>query len=143
MDGGLGGDAGGISGLLELIREHKAALEYDLIALGLRLAWLGSEALSWRDLLVIVQQSPADCALARALNPDLAWGGLTEYLLAHISDTVSWLQWAKTEDGSKNRNHPKLWPRPGVEVPEKKPVTTVPLDEAIARLGWKKTEGVD
>ena len=30
-----------------------------------------------------------------------------ERLLALIFDTVSWLKWAKTEDGLNNVNHPK------------------------------------
>lgn len=38
--------------------------------MGLRLDWLGTEALSWRDLLVITQQSPATSALTRARYPE-------------------------------------------------------------------------
>ena len=113
-----------------------------MIALGLRLDWLGSEALSWRDLLVIIRQSPADSAVVRAMDPDSHWG-LSEHLLAQVVDNTSWLVWAKTEDGSKNRNRPQPWPRPGVEPDEGKSVkgTPIPLDEAARRLGWSM-EGV-
>ena len=38
--------------------------------MGLRLDWLGTPALSWRDLWVIVQQSPPGSAIQRAALPD-------------------------------------------------------------------------
>ena len=69
MAGGVRGGRGGIGGLLRLLREHGEAVEYDLIALGLRLDDLGTERLSWRDLLVIARQSPPGSALNRALDP--------------------------------------------------------------------------
>jgi len=40
---------------------------------------------------------------------------LTNQLLAVIADCLRWLQWAKTEDGSKGYNMPEPIERPGVK----------------------------
>lgn len=122
-----------------LLREHREAVEYDLIALGLRLDWLTSEALSWRDLLVIVRQAPPGSAVARAVEPEHSGWGISEHLLALVADYLAWIQWTKTEDGQKNRNRPKPIERPGVERPtdtRKIGADPVPIAELEAFLGW-------
>ena len=133
---------GGIRDLLALLREHGEAVEYDLIRLGLRLDWLGTEALSWRDLHVIARQAPTDSALARSVEPDLATWGLSEQLLAMVADYLAWMQWAKTEDGAKGRRMPKRIPRPGVEdgLTETRTFGSdpVPIDELEDFLGWAR-----
>ena len=53
--------------------------------------------------------------LVAGLRPDsrtvMAENGIKDtnrlLILASISDTLRWLQWAKTKNGSKNRNKPK------------------------------------
>lgn len=115
MARGLRGHCGGSASLRQLIAEHKEAIEYDLICLGLRLDWLGTKRLSWRDLLVIVRQSPRTSALKRATLGEQAEWGLSEQLAAASFDVLAWLKWAQTEDGAKGRNHPEPLPRPGVE----------------------------
>lgn len=115
MARGLRGDRGGIAGLRELIRQHKEAVEYHLISLGLRLAWLGTAALTWRDLLVIVKQAPAGSSIHRATGGEEAEWGLTQQLLAALFDTQQLLVWMQSEDGSKGRNRPRPLRRPGVE----------------------------
>lgn len=112
----LRGHGGGIAGLCELIRQHKEAVEYHLITLGLRLAWLGTSALSWRDLLVIVKQCPRDSGLYHAVSgPDANWG-LIEHLLADVFDALQIANWQRIGDPQLPR--PKPLPRPGVEPPE-------------------------
>lgn len=111
MAGRLGGHRGGIEGLLQLIDEHGEALEYDLIRLGLRLDDLGTERLSWRDLLVIVQHSPRDSALARDLLGDDALWGVTEHLLASLLDAVQMGNWQR--GGKPHAPKPKPVRRPG------------------------------
>lgn len=112
----LRGHGGGIAGLCELIRQHKEAVEYHLITLGLRLAWLGTSALSWRDLHVIVKQCPRDSGLYHAVSgPDADWG-LPEHLLANVFDGIQTLIWMQSEDGAKGVNRPEPLPRPGVVV---------------------------
>lgn len=114
--------------------------------MGLRLDWLASEALSWRDLLVIVRQAPQSSAVARAVEPEQSTWGLSEQLLALVADYLAWLQWAQTEDGSKNRNRPKPIPRPGVESDDEvrkfgsDPVALNALDEF---LGWAADKVVE
>ena len=48
---------------------------------------------------------PQDSRVMRQVDPANAWGW-QEHLLADIVNRVRWLQWAKTPDGAKNRNHP-------------------------------------
>lgn len=103
--------------------------------MGLRLEWLGTELLSWRDLLVIVHQSPADSAIARTLSPDLMWG-LPEHLLAAMYDTLRVLVWQNTKDGKRNRNRPEPLTRPGISSKDKTTLGngSMSLDEAEAWL---------
>lgn len=61
------------------------AIEYELIKLGLRIEWLGSPALSWRDLKVIVHHLPPDSALGQAFEPDRwQWADIKTQLLASM-----------------------------------------------------------
>ncbi len=131
------GNAGGILGLLELLDEHQEAVERELIELGLRLRWLGTDRLSWRDLLVVVRQSPPGSPIDRAMNPDHMWG-LPEQLAASIVDSLRIANWMQTEDGSKNRNQPKPLPRPGVVDPDQTIFGEgpLPIDELDEFLGW-------
>jgi len=85
----------------------------------LRLRQLGSDALSWRDLLVIAQHSEAGTALQTARHPEEAGWGLSEHLLAVVADAVISGNWMQSKDGQRNRNRPKQIQRPGV-VPDKK-----------------------
>jgi hypothetical protein len=64
MAGRQHGDIGGINSLGRLIGEHRGALNRDLIDAGTSLAKLGSEALTWADLLDFVNYAPLDSALA-------------------------------------------------------------------------------
>lgn len=132
-------DAGGIRSLRELIGSHSEAVEFDLIGLGLRLDWLGSESLSWRDLWVIVRQSPRTSALFRATNPDAADWGLAEQLTAAVFDAVQVGNWQRAS--GKRHERPRPIPRPGVE-PEGKTFgsTPIPMHEMAERLGWTTEE---
>lgn len=75
----------------------------------------------------------------------MATWSLNEYLLADVVDTLRWLQWAKTEDGSRGRNRPRPVPRPGIE---ESPATVrtrfgsepVPIAELDAFLGWNAAQ---
>lgn len=124
-------------GLVLLLDEHGPAIEFDLIKLGLRLRHLGSDALSWRDLLVIVQHSGSKDALRASMHPDAAPWDLSEHLLAVIADAVIAGNWMQSKDGQKNRNRPKPIPRPGVE-PENKRFggKAESIDTIRDWLGW-------
>lgn len=69
--------------------------------------------LSWRDLWVIVQQSPAGSAVDRALHPDESAWGLSEHLLALIFDGVQAGNWQR--GNGREQDRPRPFPRPGVE----------------------------
>jgi len=130
-------EPGGITGLVLLIEEHGPAIEYDLIRLGLRLRDLGSETLSWRDLLVIVQHSDSGTALQTSRFPEDSHWNLNEHLLAVIADAVIAGNWMQSKDGQKNKNRPKQIPRPGV-VPDKKKFggNAESIDTIREWLGW-------
>lgn len=104
-------------------------MEFDLITLGVRLRWLESNMLSWRDLWVIVRNLPRSSALHRSVNgeEESMWT-LTDYLLADIADTQAWLAWTKTKDAEKGRNRPKPRPRPGLVDESKKQIGSGSLE---------------
>lgn len=131
---------GGIVGLVQLIDEHGPAIEYDLIKLGLRLRQLGTDWLTWRDLLVIVQHAGHETSLFTSMHPDAAPWKLSEHLLAVIADAVIAGNWMQSKDGQKNRNRPKPIPRPGVEPEAKKFGGRAESMDAIRDwLGWNAT----
>lgn len=84
--------------------------------MGLRLEWLGTKRLTWRDLLVIVRQSAPGSRIAAVLSPEAAWS-VQEHLAAGILDTLRVLAWRQTRDGQQGRNAPTPTPRPGVKNP--------------------------
>jgi len=49
---------------------------------------------------------PQNSRVMCKIDPANAWGW-QEHMLADLVNRVRWLQWAKTTDGAKNRNHPK------------------------------------
>ncbi|WP_155980834.1 DUF5361 domain-containing protein [Nocardia sp. CNY236] len=136
MAAGIGSRVGGILGLLELCEQHGEAIEADLIRAGVRLRDVGSPCLTWRDLAVLIRQSPQDSALLRAMNPDRYRWGQVEHLLADLVDVANLLLWSKTKDGSRGRNRPSPYPRPGVNDTTKRRVRgdAVPLDQVHERL---------
>jgi len=130
-------DPGGIAWLTGVIDDHRSAIEFDLIKLGLRLRWLGTDLLTWRDLLVIVQNTFTDTALYRAMNPDSWQWSLSDHLLAVVADAVITGNWMQSKDGQRNRNRPKPIPRPGQEPQDKTYGSgALELDEMADWLGW-------
>ena len=124
------GERGGIFGLVRLLEEFGEAVEYDLIALGLRRDWLGTERLSWRDLLVIVKGSPRTSALARAQHGEAALWGIAEYLLANAVDALHDANWQRA--GKKSAKKPKRIPRPGRKDTQKIGKDALPISELEA-----------
>lgn len=106
----VGHHPGGIQGLIGFLREHGEAVEYDLIALGLRLEWLGSERLTWCDLRAIIHQAPRDSAVARSTLGEHAPWDLASHLLASVVDALHAIIW---QLGGGKGPRPKLLPRPG------------------------------
>lgn len=121
--------------LLLTIDEHREAIEFDLIALGLRLRDVGTDALTWGDVYVIVRQSPRSSALFRAMNPDAHEWTLPALLLAEVADAVRVGNWQR--GSAKRAEYPKPIPRPGV-TPEEQTYGkgAIPIDEMAEWLGW-------
>lgn len=109
-----------------------------MIQLGLRYRQLGTEELTWRDLLIVVKNLPRTSALYRSQHgvEEYEWG-LPEHLLADVADTLHWLQWKDTKDASRNRNQPKPIPRPGIIDESKQRVGSgsLPVDQMLTWLG--------
>ena len=111
MERGVGYGPGGVLSLLALIDEHGEALEFDLIALGLRLRDCPSPEFNWRDLFVVCRYLGRDSMLYASMNPDddTSWS-VTDYLLAMVADNTSFRLYQAA--GGKGKK-PKPVPRPG------------------------------
>ena len=138
MGRGVGHHAGGIAGLLRLLREHEGAVRRDLLCAGLRLDEGGTERLSWADLLAFCRWSPVESAIYAAQNPDHI--PVDTRLLRSIEHSQRWLVWVKTTDAKHGRNQPKPWPLNEVEVEEQNPhaeqYEQMTTDDMDAFLGW-------
>lgn len=122
-------------GLLALLDEYADPIAFDLIRLGLRLRDLGTDRLTWDDLLVIAQQGDRTSALFRAMHPDEHSWGLPELLLAEVTDALNVANWQR--GGGKKADYPKPLPRPGVVESEKKyGAKAIPIDDMADFLGW-------
>lgn len=111
MGRGVLDEAGGILSLLDLVDEHGEALEFDLIALGLRLRDCPSPEFNWRDLFTVCRYLGRDSKLYASMNPDddTSWG-VAEYLLATVVDNGNARLWQAAGGKSKK---PKPVTRPG------------------------------
>ncbi|MGK9222071.1 MULTISPECIES: hypothetical protein [unclassified Microbacterium] len=113
MARGLGDRAGGILGLLDLVDEHQEAIEYELIAAGLRLRDLSTPALTWRDLFVLVrrwQKTPGNALAAGVYGAEVpSW---TEQVLATIVDLLQAVAWKlprPRRSGGKPKRFARWW----------------------------------
>lgn len=103
-------DRGGIRGLVRLLKEYGEAVEYDLLSMGLHLDDIGSPALTWRDLHVIVRNLPRASALVREKHGEATEWGAIEHLLAIIADRITSGNWQR---GGGRGSRPKPIDRPG------------------------------
>lgn len=105
---------GGIFGLVGFLRDHGEAVEYHLLTLGLRLEWIGTDRLSWRDLWVVCSQAPPGSSIHRAVEPEkAAWasGEVMAWLMAAQIDLLAHGNWQR--QGKRNARKPEPVPRPG------------------------------
>lgn len=138
MAGSVRGGPGGIQGLCRLLTEHGEAVEYDLLRLGLRLEWLGTKRLTWRDLLVIIRQAPFDSAVTKATAGMSAEFGVTDRLLMLVELRIRQLMWGMSD---RKTAEPTILAIPGEEQPQSEsgnrfvgdPMT---IEQMNAYLGW-------
>jgi len=89
---------------------HQSAIEYELLKLGRNIEDLGTPALSWRDLEVIIANTPVDSALGRSMVGERAEWGISDYLSALVVDALNAGNWQR---GGGKGSRPKPLPRPG------------------------------
>lgn len=140
MGRGPGCRRGEILSLREFLTEHGEAVEYDLLTHGLDLRLLGTDRLTWRRLVVFVNQAATDerSALWRDLAGDNArWDTYAQLLgvVAHATQVVAWQQ---TEDAKKKPF--KHYPKPlGPKVPDESANTKPRLTLAALHDFEKRT----
>lgn len=148
MAGARDAQAGGIGGLLELIRQHGEAIDADLRHFypGHRLADVTSGRLTLRELRTLLRGLPHDgTALWRSTRdaagrtggakpPPDSWWTPERDLLATLIDQQALLLWMQSEDGHKNRNRPKPIERPGVRRGRRMGKTSLPQAQVRALL---------
>lgn len=126
-----------LQALLETLEddEHRAAIEADLVALGLRLRHVGTDVLTWHELYAVLTHLPRDSAFFRATHPDEHEWDLQALLLAEIADALKVGNWQRGE--GKKSEYPKPIPRPGIE-PDSQTYGkgAIPIDQMAAWLGW-------
>ncbi len=91
-----------------------------------------------RDVAAFVANLPPEGAVFRALYPNHRHTHDLE-LLRSVDQSLRWLVWAKTEDGSKNRNRPEPYRFPWEPEPERDGGwrgDAMTLAEADEFLGW-------
>lgn len=147
MAAARGPQAGGITGLLELIESRGEALDADLQReYGLSLGDVVAGRVPLRRLRGLVAGFPdAGTALWRAAvdsprgagvarRPPASWWTPERDLLASVIDLLSIQVWQRSEDGSKNRNRPKPIERPGVSSGRRMGATSLPQEQVLAIL---------
>lgn len=111
MAEGLEGEAGGIYGLLDLVDEHQEAIEFELLVIGRHLDELGTAALSWRDMYVLVrrwQMTPGNAFAASMHGGEVpSW---TEQVLAVVVDLLNGIAFIlKRGKGSRPKRLLRWW----------------------------------
>lgn len=115
---------GGILGLCDLLDEHGQAVEAHLIALGLRLRWLGAGRLTWNDLRAVVAAAAPRSEIGRAIGE--GWE-VTDYLLAVVADYLAVANWQRS--GKRGLPKPRPLPRPGDTNTERFGSDPIPIAE--------------
>lgn len=96
---------------------------------------LGTDALSWRDLKVIVAEAPIDSALTRARNPDAHEAQLRILALLHYQAAVANVQRGNAS-GASASDFPPV-PEFADDTRTRIGSNPIPLDELDAWLGWQ------
>lgn len=135
--------SGGILGLLDVLKDHREAVEYDLLRCGLRLDDLGTTRLSWHDAAVVVQYAQPGTAVWKALNPKWQQTNETD-LMRSMDFHVRLLVWGLlTKRSDFDKPKPHLWPwEADVEMETRGfKGDAMTVEEMAHRLGWDKLPG--
>lgn len=131
---GLGCPSGGIFGLLELVAEHREAIEYELLDRGYGYEDIGTRNLSWGDLRTLVQrwQHLPGNAFAESLVGHAVWS-VEAQLIAGLIDVTSVSNYYLAKSaGARSPKKPKPIPRPWDAKPQTFGKGAIPFDEIDA-----------
>jgi hypothetical protein len=95
MDRRLQYDSGKILGLLNILRDHGEAVEYELLRVGKRLDDIGTEALSWHELWIVAINAPPKSPLHISIAGDAAFWSIETYIFASILDALNNANWQR------------------------------------------------
>jgi hypothetical protein len=136
---GLRCEAGGIFGLLDLVDEHREAIEFELIQIGRDLDQLGTPALSWRDLYVLVrrwQKTPGN-AFAESVHGH-AVPSWSEQVLALIVDALHGIAFIlKRGKGQRPKRLQRWWEKRRVQRFGREPIALSQFDAWWRSAGKK------
>lgn len=110
-------------------------MQYDLLALGLRLRELGTPRLWWDELRAVIVWAPEESAIFRARGGESAVWGVQEHLLAAAVNALRLMSWQL--GGDEKAAKPDLIIPPGVEMPSDEQVTrgdVMSIEEMDRRL---------
>lgn len=135
MARGFRRDHGGIFGLLDFLGKHAEAVEYDLLMMGKHIDQLGTPALSWRDLLVLVHRwlKVNSSATFESAN-GVVWS-IEGQLLAAVIDLTQSANWQRA--GKKSAPKPKPLPRPWLQ-PKTQSIGRDPIPISQFNDWWDK-----
>ena len=109
------GHRGGILALVDILSAHWGAVERDLLAAGLHWSDVGTDRLSFGELVSFVLNAPPGTATHFARSDRFS---PESHLLAMAVDELRVQTWLNTEDAQRNpadqRYRPTPLPRPGV-----------------------------
>ena len=114
MDERVGGIVGGISGLYELVKEHREAIHFDLLTLGLSPRLIGTTRFGWDDFAVWVKYMPRSSQLFQSVHGP-QWSAEL-HMLANVVDLLAAANWQR---GGGKGGRPKPVKRPGVKSGER------------------------
>jgi len=136
---------GGILGLLELVTEHREAVEYELLVRGYGLGDVGTLNLSWAEFRVLVRRWMGEPhnALAEAMAGYSIWS-VGEQLQALILDAINLQTFVvQRVNGNRGAKRPKPLPRPWDEKPTTYGAGALPIDQVDAWIQSTYREDVD
>lgn len=102
---------------------------------GLRLRWLcdGTDRLNWRDLLVVVRESPRSSAVMRHFKPVESEWDTNSYLLAAAVDALHGANWQRSGGTGKR---PDPVPRPN-DGPARPSIEPAPENSVFGMSGFE------
>lgn len=132
-------EAGGIAGLLDLVDEHQEAIEYELLLIGRHLDELGTPALSWRDLYVLVrrwQRTPGNAFAAAVHGSEVpSW---MEQVLALVVDALQGIAFIlKRGKGQRPKRMQRWWEKRKQQRFGREPIALSKFDDWWNAAGKK------